>query len=139
MTNGFPHREERSTFTVSAGMRQPLVRLSWIRFGVAFIACSVRVPVAGATRDHKASLSKCWKTRVGGAAFRRRIVSSMSEQPAPLEDPLSDRASYDAIALKAYLIALDRHKRGEASDPASDWIEAERLVLSHRPGKPPEE
>jgi len=33
---------------------------------------------------------------------------------------------YDAIALKAYFIALDRHARGEPADPLKDWLEAER-------------
>jgi hypothetical protein len=43
------------------------------------------------------------------------------------------KLSYDAIALKAYFIALDRHARGEEADPLKDWVEAERQ-LSLRAG-----
>jgi len=39
------------------------------------------------------------------------------------------KPSYDAIALEAYFIALDRHARGEPSDPVKDWLEAERQLL----------
>ena len=34
--NGLPNRVVRSTFTVLAGMRQPLLRRSWMRFGVTW-------------------------------------------------------------------------------------------------------
>jgi hypothetical protein len=40
------------------------------------------------------------------------------------------RPSYDAIALAAYFIALDRHVRGEAPDPLKDWLEAERQLTA---------
>jgi len=36
--NGLPNSVVRSTFTVLAGMRQPLVRRSWMRFG---LSCSI--------------------------------------------------------------------------------------------------
>ena len=35
---------------------------------------------------------------------------------------------YDAIALRAYFIALERHRNGEAPDPLKDWLEAERQL-----------
>jgi Protein of unknown function (DUF2934) len=39
------------------------------------------------------------------------------------------KPSYDAIALAAYFIALDRHARGEACrPPLKDWLEAERQL-----------
>ena len=38
------------------------------------------------------------------------------------------KPSYDAIALKAYFIALDRHARGEEADPLKDWVEAEHQL-----------
>jgi len=50
--------------------------------------------------------------------------------------PLPQRAAklaYDAIALKAYFIALDRHTQGERADPLKDWIEAERQLLQATP------
>jgi hypothetical protein len=40
------------------------------------------------------------------------------------------KPSYDAIALAAYFIALDRHARGEAPDPLKDWLEAERQLAT---------
>jgi len=51
------------------------------------------------------------------------------EQTATSE-PQTDHTtpSYDAIVLAAYFIALDRHARGEAPDPLTDWLEAERLL-----------
>jgi hypothetical protein len=42
----------------------------------------------------------------------------------------ADKPCYDLIALKAYFIALDRHARGEPSDPFKDWLEAEKQLLS---------
>jgi hypothetical protein len=48
------------------------------------------------------------------------------------QSPLPQQAakpSYDEIAWKAYLIALDRHARGEPADPLRDWVEAEHLLL----------
>ncbi|HEY3897443.1 MAG TPA: DUF2934 domain-containing protein [Chthoniobacter sp.] len=35
---------------------------------------------------------------------------------------------YDAIALRAYFIALERHRNGEAADPLKDWLEAEQQL-----------
>ncbi len=51
--------------------------------------------------------------------------SPFTPEPAPGETP---GPCYDAIALKAYFIALDRHARGEEADPLKDWLEAERLL-----------
>jgi hypothetical protein len=47
------------------------------------------------------------------------------QRPLP---PSAPKPSYDAIALKAYFIALDRHARGEPGDPLKDWIEAENQL-----------
>jgi len=77
----------------------------------------------------------------GAAAGRHRRKSSpnpMANEPeqrttnerkeqTPQTDPGS-KASYDAIALAAYFIALDRHARGEAPDPRKDWLEGERQL-----------
>jgi hypothetical protein len=50
-----------------------------------------------------------------------------SQPPVPRIFP----PSYDDIALRAYFIALDRHRRGQPSDPFKDWVEAERQLV-HR-------
>ncbi len=49
-----------------------------------------------------------------------------NQSPLPRQ---AAKPSYDAIALKAYFIALNRHARGEPSDPLKDWLEAERQLL----------
>ena len=38
MRKGLDHSEGRVTFTAPSGIRQPLVRLRWIRFGVVTLA-----------------------------------------------------------------------------------------------------
>ena len=45
-----------------------------------------------------------------------------------LQTDAGSKPSYDAIALAAYFIALERHARGEAPDPLKDWLEAKRLT-----------
>jgi len=52
------------------------------------------------------------------------------QNPALIPPP--DAALYDAITLKAYFIALDRHARGEPADPLKDWLEAERQIKGAR-------
>jgi len=53
----------------------------------------------------------------------------------PLTAPPPSGISYDAVALRAYFIALDRHRRGEPPDPFKDWTEAEsQLRLANRQG-----
>lgn len=37
--------------------------------------------------------------------------------------------SYDAIALRAYFIGLEREARGEPSAPQRDWQEAEQQLV----------
>jgi hypothetical protein len=49
------------------------------------------------------------------------------------EDPSSAQSAnsnYDAIALSAYFIALERARRGEEIDPLADWVQAERRLNS---------
>jgi hypothetical protein len=59
--------------------------------------------------------------------IRLAAFSSMnSDSPAP--DSQDPKTSYDDIALRAYFIALDRHRRGEPADPSRDWLEAERQL-----------
>ena len=62
----------------------------------------------------------------------------MANEPEPTttnepkeQSPQTDvgsKPSYDAIALAAYFIALDRNARGEAPDPLKDWLGAERQL-----------
>ena len=54
-----------------------------------------------------------------------RKTTNEPDEQSPQSD-LGSKPSYDAIALAAYFIALDRHARGEAPDPLKDWLEAER-------------
>lgn len=59
----------------------------------------------------------------------------------PNSDPASgeDRKSrgngdltYEEIALRAYFIALQRHRQGEVGDPQHDWAEAQRQIKAER-------
>ena len=51
-------------------------------------------------------------------------TNESEDQSAQMDQ--GSKLSYDAIALAAYFIALERHARGEAPDPLKDWLEAER-------------
>ena len=52
-----------------------------------------------------------------------------TNEQSPQTDKES-KPSYDAIALAAYFIALDRHDRGEAPDLPEDWLEVERQLTA---------
>jgi hypothetical protein len=48
------------------------------------------------------------------------------------ESPLTNENAlplYDAIALRAYFIALERHRNGGDPDPLKDWLEAEQQLI----------
>ncbi|MDR3403460.1 MAG: DUF2934 domain-containing protein [Chthoniobacter sp.] len=56
------------------------------------------------------------------------IVDSPSESPYPNGSSPVSKPTYDEIALRAYFLALDRHRRGEPSNPEKDWTEAEQQL-----------
>jgi len=55
-------------------------------------------------------------------------VDSPSDSPRPESTTAAAKPTYDEIALRAYFLALDRHRRGEPSDPEKDWTEAEQQL-----------
>jgi len=55
-------------------------------------------------------------------------VDSPSDSPRPESSIPAAKPTYDEIALRAYFLALDRHRRGEPSDPEKDWTEAEQQL-----------
>jgi hypothetical protein len=55
-------------------------------------------------------------------------VDPPSDAPYPNGAAPVPKPTYDEIALRAYFLALDRHRRGEASDPEKDWTEAEQQL-----------
>jgi hypothetical protein len=54
--------------------------------------------------------------------------ASRDPQTESLSPSVRSKHAYDDIALRAYFIALDRHRRGEESDPLKDWVEAEHQL-----------
>lgn len=75
------------------------------------------------------------KQNVSIQAGSDRTMTNSGEQSKPdggtSQGPLPSQATdvlYDAIALKAYFIALNRHLGGEEADPLKDWLEAERQL-----------
>lgn len=65
---------------------------------------------------------KAAKPRKAAATVEK--VKSVSEIIAPI--------STDAIALRAYFISKQRAVEGRAGDSLSDWLEAERQLISER-------
>ncbi|MEP6668131.1 MAG: DUF2934 domain-containing protein [Chthoniobacter sp.] len=55
-------------------------------------------------------------------------VDSPSDSPRTEGAAPASKPTYDEIALRAYFLALDRHRRGEPSDPQKDWTEAEQQL-----------
>ena len=68
------------------------------------------------------------------AARLKILLHEFMTVDSPSESPHSNGASpvpkptYDEIALRAYFLALDRHRRGDPSDPEKDWTEAEQQL-----------
>ena len=68
---------------------------------------------------------------VESAVKSKARKAAMSAAPAAIPGlPAGTQLAPEVIALRAYFIAEQRHAEGKPGDSLSDWLEAERQLLS---------
>lgn len=91
--------------------------------------------VAAAATKTKRKVAPAPKLKVAPAPKRKAVVASKrAKPPAKVHKvpPLAPAIPTDEIALRAYFIAQNRRANGIPGDELSDWVEAERQLLSEQ-------